>query len=113
MSATDPEVIANWQRLTRAAQGYRSDDKASANELSEAAKAWAAARPAAPRPAAPSGLTIPFGRSKGKPLSEADDKDLRWVAGAVRKSLDDPAKERWRAKNAELLAAIDAELAGR
>ena len=43
-------------------------------------------------------------------MSEADDKDLRWVAGAVRESLDDPAKERWRAKNAELLAAIEAEL---
>lgn len=90
MSTTDPTVIAHWQRLTRAAQGYRSDDKASANELSEAAKAWAAARPAAPRTAAPSGLTIPFGRSKGgdvmpyvgKSMDRKRDARRRQLSGA-------------------------------
>lgn len=46
-------------------------------------------------------------------LYEAETKDLRWVASALRESLEDPAKERWRAKNAELLEAIEAELGAR
>jgi hypothetical protein len=59
-----------------------------------------------------SGLTMPFGRSKGVPVEEADGSDLNWMANKIRTKTpsDDP---RWRAKDAQLLAAIDAELAGR
>jgi hypothetical protein len=59
------------------------------------------------------GMTLPFGRAKGVKLAEADTRDLRWTAGVVRESIDDPAKERWRAQNVELLEAIDRELATR
>lgn len=60
-----------------------------------------------------SAVVIPFGRSKGKSISECDAKDLQWVLGAVEKSIDDPAKERFRAKNSELAEAIRGELEGR
>lgn len=56
------------------------------------------------------GTTLPFGRSKGVKLAEADTRDLRWTAGVLRESIADAAKERWRAANVELLEAIEREL---
>lgn len=55
--------------------------------------------------------TVPFGRDKGKKLSEVND--LSWLHRVVTENVNDPGKERWRAKNQELLDAIDAELARR
>ena len=39
-----------------------------------------------------SSVVLPFGRAKGKTVGEASTGDLKWVAGAVRESLSDPAK---------------------
>ena len=63
------------------------------------------------RAAAPGEAVIPFGRSKGHPVAGAKLADLQWVAGAVRTSIEDPAKERWADSNRALLAALEAEIA--
>lgn len=47
----------------------------------------------------------PFGRGKGKPITELDDGDLEWLAKAVKKSVEDPAKAKWRTKNEALYQA--------
>lgn len=57
-----------------------------------------------------SGEVIPFGRSKGLPVEEAEDKDLHFVLERVRAGLDDPDKARWRDKNQKLVDAIEREL---
>jgi hypothetical protein len=68
------------------------------------------AAPAAPRPA--TGATFPnYGRSKGAPVANASAQDLDFYAAGCRKTLADPAKERWHGKERELLAAIEAEQA--
>lgn len=58
-------------------------------------------------------VTLPFGRSKGKPLHAASKGDLEWMLGVLEESIANPEKERWREKNAELLEAVRAELARR
>lgn len=51
-----------------------------------------------------------FGRNKGQPISGVETKELEWYAGAMRKSIDDPSKERWRDSNQAMLDAIEAEI---
>lgn len=57
-------------------------------------------------------FVVPFGRSKGVPIGEADTKDLGRVLEAMRESekLNDPSKARFRADNEKLIAAIEREL---
>jgi len=124
MSARDEA----WVELDRAATDFgilRS--AACASRLGLAAQSWALAngyvRPVSE--AKPvrvvgtrgntlrSGQVVPFGRSKGQPVEECDDRDLMWLQNAMRESVADPAKERWREKNQTLLDAIDAELESR
>lgn len=57
-----------------------------------------------------SSLTLPFGRSKGQTIGASPSGDLQWVAEALRTSVGDPAKARWRTDNQKLLAAIECEL---
>lgn len=107
---------ALWRDLSEAAKRWAANPKAEEGQaLSDAAKAWGAAHApsAETKPKSKherSGELIPFGRSKGQPIEEADTKDLQWVAGAVKVSIEDPAKERWAPKNRALLLAIEAEL---
>lgn len=54
-----------------------------------------------------------FGKSKGVRLDEADEDDLSWYAGALRKSVHDPEKSRFKRQNAEELDAVERELARR
>lgn len=52
--------------------------------------------------AGPDDLGVPvakFGKQKGVPLAEIDDDDLDWYIEAIRKSLSDPTKARYRADN--------------
>jgi hypothetical protein len=51
-------------------------------------------------------VTFGFGRQKGVPISKMEDSDLAWYAEAVAKSVSDPEKVKWKAKNQEGLAAI-------
>jgi hypothetical protein len=113
-----------WSELVAASSEAVKQDfsKESGARLSNAAKAWAQANGfvlavggAAPGPArtsskSRSGQVVPFGRSKGTPIEEADTKDLQWLLNAVSESVDDPSKERWREKNVALRDAIKAEL---
>lgn len=103
-----------WVDLVDAADAYRvaPDKAAAAQALSAAAKAWAAVSPgAAPsRGTAATGGVVPFGRDKGKPLADCSDKDLQWLAGALRRSLEDEAKARYRDANTRDLSAVEAEM---
>jgi len=54
-------------------------------------------------------VIAPFGKQKGKPLSELNDENLQWLAEAVKKSVEDPTKEKWKAKNQALVEACREE----
>ncbi len=108
------------EELKNAASIYgRAPDSVDAVKvLCMAAVAYAAERsksvPApAPQARRSDDVVIPFGRSKGTPIADAETNDLEWVAGALTKSIDDPAKARWADADRALLAAIEAELATR
>lgn len=58
--------------------------------------------------------TLPnYGRAKGHPIAGASDDDLEFYANGARRSIADPAKERFHAQERALLAAIEAEQARR
>lgn len=61
----------------------------------------------------PSGLTMPFGRNKGTPIEELDDKDLSYWAGKMEEELADPDKARYHARVRGQLETVRAELAYR
>ena len=66
------------------------------------------AKPAAP---AASGVVFPnYGRKKGEPVAGAAERDLRFYAEGCQKSLANPDKARFHAKERALLEAINAEL---
>ncbi len=54
-----------------------------------------------------------FGRNKGLPLTELDDKDLEWLAGALQTSIDDPSKRAYIRKNSADLENVRREQADR
>lgn len=108
------EKTAAWQALASAAVAYASDKSTlPAQRLADAAERWSKAKRAAKPGANADDFVVPFGRSKGTPIADAKTNDLEWVAGALRKSIDDPEKERWRESNQVLLSAIESELEGR
>jgi hypothetical protein len=51
-----------------------------------------------------------FGKLKGEALSIGTERDLSWYLDAVRASVEDPDKSRWRANNESHLAEIEAEI---
>lgn len=58
-------------------------------------------------------VVIKFGDAKGVPITEAEDRDLRWYAGAIEKSIDDPEKARYKQSNQRDLDAVRHEIARR
>lgn len=65
---------------------------------------------AAPRPSS-TGVTFPnYGRAKGAPVLGASMQDLEFYANGARRSLADPAKQRFHASEQKLLDAIEAEM---
>lgn len=109
-----------WTALATAATAFAAEAlaKPNASALSSAAYAWAEANGYSKRGEtrgtngnkSRSGKVLPFGRQKGVKIELADEENLRWVLARVRESLDDPTKERFRSKNAELIDAIEEEL---
>ncbi len=101
--------------LKDAALAYACSSNGDIKHLCMAALAYAEERSkVAPKPQTLRvEMVIPFGRSKNTPISAAETKDLEWVAGALQKSIDDPAKERWADGNRQLLQAIESELSKR
>lgn len=84
------------------------------------AQRTAATRPAStakaadqrPRAASASGVMFPnYGKAKGMPVSGASMQDLEFYANGARRSLADPAKQRFHASEQKLLDAIEAEIA--
>lgn len=58
------------------------------------------------------GMVFPnYGRSKGAPIVGASMNDLEFYKNGANRSLSDPGKERFHAKERQLLAAIEAEIA--
>lgn len=118
------DYAAAWRALEAAAVAHHAGDLGpTAKALADAADAYARARwarnsgsngvKASTGPGALSGVVVPFGRSKGTPIEQADTKDLRWVASALAQSIDNPEKARWRDENERTLAAIQRELGTR
>lgn len=54
----------------------------------------------------PSQIVVPFGRDKGKLVSDVGDDQLEWLADAVKKSVEDPDKSKFKARNQALLDAL-------
>ena len=117
---SDEATKAAWRALQMAATAFSKSttgDTEAAKALSDAALAYAAAR-GGPKPqraatTGDGGHVLPFGRSKGLPITKATPADLQWVLGALQKSIDDPEKARWRESNEALAEAIRSELEAR
>lgn len=63
-------------------------------------------------PAAGGGAVFPnYGRAKGAPIAGAPRAELEYYANGARRSLADPEKARFHAKEQQLLNAIEAEMA--
>lgn len=68
---------------------------------------------AEPHPAHAAATLVPFGKNKGKPISELTEQSLAWYRNAALEELADPSKEKFRPRTEAWLAAIEAELAKR
>lgn len=93
-----PKTVEDQRALCDAASAYHKEREAHFKPKQNAEAA---------------GLMIPFGRSKGTPIGEASKADLEWVLPKMREKLDDPAKQRYRAQDEKLIAAIERELGTR
>ena len=104
-----------WTDLVNASDFHsNARTKNAAQQLSDAAKAWAdvCRAPVAAAPSSSGGLVFPpYGRSKGLPVAGASQGDLEFYRSGCERTLADPSKERFHAKERALLAAIEAELA--
>lgn len=100
-----------WGRAIIAVGAADAKRVASANEVANRQAAPAPARaprqPAAPT-AGPSAVRLPFGRAKGKVVTEADTADLEWILPKI-----DVNSPQYGDKNRELRDAIDFELVRR
>jgi hypothetical protein len=56
---------------------------------------------------------LPFGRSKGKKLTEAEEADLQWILARFKESAEDPDKAKYRDDNLAWVKAISEEFARR
>jgi hypothetical protein len=111
-----------WAALLATVDAWHSgdrDDMQAKRALHDGVLAYAAARGGAvakPQPTrvaddrGPAPFVVGFGRSKGKTLAECETDDLRWLAGAYQRSIDDPTKARWLDANCAALDAVNAEL---
>lgn len=64
------------------------------------------------RPVSSLPTTLPgYGRTAGQPIATASVEDCRFYERGCLKSLDDPSKERWHAKEQLMLEALRARLA--
>ena len=92
------------------------DSKATREELSRAARAWAAVgqpqreATGARSAVAGDGWTFRFGRNSGKRPEDVTTDDLRWYERVFLESLDHPEKARFRDNNQRSLDVVRAEL---
>lgn len=116
------EVSEAWKALTAAARAYAAaEHQVTQQALADAAIEYAKARWSrsagvkrqVEQATTKREVSAPFGRHKGKPLSEVPDADLQWLRDRVEDSLADAERARWRQQNRDLLVAIEAELTRR
>ena len=115
--SSDLIKTAAWSALVNASDAHSANrTKSNAQALSDAADAWCLLRKG-PQGAPvgtsnnSSGLVFPpYGRSKGLPVAGASKGDLEFYKSGCERTLADPSKERFHAKERALLAAIEAEL---
>lgn len=89
-----------------------SDAVRKLDEIITKLDAIAAKLETAARPVAPGGPTLPnYGRAKGQPIAGASRETLEYYRAGCLRTLEDPTKERFHAKEQQMLTAIDAELA--
>lgn len=55
-------------------------------------------------------VVFPFGSDKGKPLADVNERSLNFAVEALTKSIGDSTKQRYRADNERVLAAVKREL---
>lgn len=104
-----------WRLLEEAGWAHERGNMTTAQRLKNAAfslyRAHATMNGKTGNPGRTGGTTlVPFGRSKGMPISSCTSKDLAWLRDAVTGSVNDPTKAKWRSSNEALVAAIQAEL---
>ena len=112
--ATQEELAEAWGEVKDAAKWYAQDsgNRDAIQALLDASCRYAKLK-AGGAPKSRGGPVIPFGRSKGKALGECDTEDLKWVAGALTRSIEDLSKARFKTENETLRDAIQAEIASR
>ena len=59
------------------------------------------------------GPVVPFGKNKGKPLSELSAKSLEWYLSTALADIADPTKERFKAKTEQWAEVLRHEIASR
>jgi len=57
--------------------------------------------------------TVPFGKNKGKPITELGEKSLDWYISAAESNVVDPSKAKWKDKEQRWLDSLKAEKARR
>jgi hypothetical protein len=101
----------NWLALAKDLDALALRCRAQAGE--SAPQSAPPPRSASPTPARPpprgGGPVCKFGRNQGVPLAELSDSDLTWLGDALARSVTDPAKSAYRAKNIEDLEDVRAE----
>jgi hypothetical protein len=94
----------SWERL-EGLLGAKRDEFASA-EFRQGSRGGGKGASTSDKP-------IPYGRSKGRKLSDAPDDDLAWLLRSMQESVADPEKAKWKAGNEAWVKAIEAEQARR
>lgn len=114
---TDARTMA-WANLMSAAHAFSTaDSKETRAALSREAMAWASVNgpqrvAMGERSAvAGDGMVMPFGRDKGKRLSELDERSLLWWKGVYERDIADGAKANFLARNQAALDAVNERLA--
>lgn len=62
---------------------------------------------------APGRHLVPFGKNKGEYLDDTPTSSLVWLRGKIDDAIQDPERSSYKAKNIELLTAIDCVLRDR
>lgn len=91
-----------WDAMTRTfrAYGWKPPAEDSPRQVSRTS-----------RPVSSLPTTLPgYGRAQGQPIATASVDDCRFYERGCLKSLDDPSKERWHAKEQLMLEALRARL---
>jgi len=106
-------VSSAWDAVTKGAVKFATDQinaKAFHALVVTYAEARKSAEPKTTSPSGAGGPTMPFGRTKGRPIASAPIDDIEWMLGVVTQSIDDPSKARFRDNNVKLAGLLQARV---